>query len=31
MGENVYVSEIRKDIQNEDGVISVSDILFLIK
>lgn len=31
MGENVYVSEIRKDIQNEDGVISVSDILFFNK
>ena len=31
MGENVYVSEIRKNIQNEDGVISVSDILFFNK
>jgi len=31
MGENVYVSEIRKRIQNLDGVISISDIQFFNK
>jgi hypothetical protein len=31
MGENVYVSEIRKQIQNLDGVISISDIQFFNK
>ena len=31
MGENVYVSEIRKQIQVLDGVISISDILFFNK
>ncbi len=29
MGENVYVSEIRRLIQNENGVISISDISFI--
>jgi hypothetical protein len=28
LGENVYVSEIRKQIQQLDGVISISDMLF---
>lgn len=28
MGENIYVSEIRKRIQNLDGVISISDVQF---
>jgi hypothetical protein len=28
MGQNVYVSEIRRLIQNENGVISISDITF---
>ena len=31
MGENVYVSEIRKQIQVLDGVISISDIQFFNK
>jgi len=31
MGENVYVSEIRKRIQNLDGVISISDVQFFNK
>jgi len=31
MGENVFVSEIRRLIQSENGVISVSDILFFNK
>ena len=31
MGENVYVSEIRRLIQNENGVISISDISFFNK
>ena len=29
MGENVYVSEIRRLVQNENGVISISDISFI--
>jgi len=28
MGENVYVSELRRQIQNENGVISISDMKF---
>jgi uncharacterized phage protein gp47/JayE len=31
MGENVYVSELRKQIQNENGVISISNISFFNK
>jgi hypothetical protein len=31
MGENVYISEIRKRIQNLDGVISISDVQFFNK
>jgi len=31
MGENVYVSDIRRQIQALDGVISISDILFFNK
>lgn len=31
MGENVYVSEIRRQIQDISGVISISDILFFNK
>ncbi len=31
LGENVFVSEIRRLIQSENGVISVSDILFFNK
>jgi hypothetical protein len=31
MGENVYVSEIRRQIQNIEGVISISDIQFFNK
>ena len=31
MGENVYVSDIRRQIQELDGVVSISDILFLNK
>lgn len=31
MGENVYVSEIRRQIQNLSGVISISDIQFFNK
>jgi hypothetical protein len=29
MGENVYVSELRRQIQNENGVISISDMSFI--
>ena len=31
MGENIYISEIRKRIQNLDGVISISDVQFFNK
>jgi hypothetical protein len=31
MGENVYVSDIRRQIQELDGVVSISDILFFNK
>ena len=31
MGENVVVSELRRQIQNEDGVVSISDMLFFNK
>lgn len=31
MGENVYVSDIRRQIQDLDGVISISDMLFFNK
>jgi hypothetical protein len=31
MGENVYVSDIRRQIQGLDGVVSISDILFFNK
>jgi hypothetical protein len=31
MGENVYVSELRRQIQNENGVISISDMKFYNK
>jgi len=31
MGENVYVSDIRRQIQGLDGVVSISDLLFFNK
>ena len=31
MGENVVVSELLRQIQNEDGVVSISDMLFFNK